>query len=125
MSPNVVFIALDTMRADHLSCYGYPKPTTPHMDALAERGRVFRTFYSVGNCTHPGFTAMLTGLFPESSRIVSHWTSVALAEDVPTLAECFARAGYYTAAVDNLYDAWTGRGYPYYPWFRRAYQHYA
>lgn len=125
MSPNVVFIALDTMRADHLSCYGYPKPTTPHMDALAERGRLFRNFYSVGNCTHPGFTAMYTGLFPETSRIVSHWTSVALAEDVPTLAECFARAGYYTAAIDNLYDAWTSRGYPYYPWFRRAYQHYA
>lgn len=36
MSPNVVLIALDMMRADHLSCYGYPKPTTPHMDALAE-----------------------------------------------------------------------------------------
>jgi arylsulfatase A-like enzyme len=113
------------MRADHLSCYGYPKQTTPNIDGLAERGRLFRNFFSVGNCTHPGFTAMLTGLFPETSRVVSHWTSIPLAEGVPTLAQCFADAGYQTAAIDNLYDAWVPKGYPYYPWFRRGYQYYA
>lgn len=124
MPPNVLLIALDTQRSDHLSCYGYPKPTTPNIDQLAERGTLFRNFYAVGNCTHPGFTALFTGLSPESSGIVSHWTRVELPERVPTMAELFARAGYFTAAIDNLYDAWAPRGYPYYPWFRRAYEYY-
>ena len=72
MQGNVLVIALDTTRADHLSCYGYPKRTTPHLDGLAGRGRLFEEFYGVGNCTHPGFTAMLTGLFPEGTGVVSH-----------------------------------------------------
>jgi len=125
MRPDVLVIALDTQRSDHLSCYGYPKPTTPNIDRLAERGTLFRNFYAVGNCTHPGFTALFTGLFPESSGIVSHWTRVELPESVPTMAELFGQAGYVTAAVDNLYDAWVSRGHPYYPWFRRAYEYYA
>ncbi|MEW6359152.1 MAG: sulfatase [Planctomycetota bacterium] len=121
---NLLFIAIDTLRSDHLSCYGYPKPTSPRIDALAGRGVLFEQFHSVGNCTHPGFTAMFTGLFPESSGIVNHWTRVELSEAIPTMAETFARAGYRTAAIDNLYDGWVPLGHPHYPWFRRGYEHY-
>ena len=121
---NLIFIAIDTLRSDHLSCYGYPKATSPNLDALAQRGTLFESFHSVGNCTHPGFTAMFTGRFPESTGIVSHWTRVDLAADVPTIAERFAQAGYQTCAIDNLSDGWVASGYREYPWFRRGYEHY-
>ncbi|NOZ21174.1 MAG: sulfatase [Planctomycetes bacterium] len=121
---NLLFIAIDTLRSDHLACYGYPRPTSPCINAMAESGVLFEQFHSVGNCTHPGFTAMLTGLFPESSQIVSHWTRMELSKDTPTMAEYFARAGYQTAAIDNLYDGWTPKGHPHYPWFRRGYEYY-
>ena len=121
---NLVFVAIDTLRADHLSCYGYPKKTSPNIDALAARGTLFEKFYSVDNCTHPGFTAMFTGMFPESTGIVSHWTLVDLAENVPTMAEYFSRAGYQTAAIDNLFNGWLQSGHREYTWFRRAYEHY-
>ena len=121
---NLVFVAVDTLRSDHLSCYGHPKATSPNIDALAERGVLFEQFFSVGNCTHPGFTAMLTGRFPESSGIVSHWTQVDLADDIPMMAELFARAGFRTCAVDNLFHGWARHGFREYPWFRRAYDTY-
>ena len=121
---NLVFVAVDTLRSDHLSCYGYPKPTSPTIDALAQRGALFEQFFSVGNCTHPGFTAMLTGRFPESTGIVSHWTCVDPCDDVVMMAEHFARAGFRTCAVDNLFHGWARHGFREYPWFRRAYETY-
>jgi len=121
---NLVFVAIDTLRADHLSCYGYGRPTSSNIDAVAARGVLFEDFYSVGNCTHPGFTAMFTGMYPESTGIVNHWTRIDLGEDVPTMAERFARAGYQTAAIDNLCHGWVQRGEREYTWFRRGYQHY-
>jgi len=122
---NVIFIAIDTLRSDHLSCYGYPKRTSPNIDAIAERGALVETFYSVGNCTHPGFTAMFSGMFPETTGIVGHWTLVDPPEATPMMAERFAAAGRRTCAIDNLYDGWarTSR-HRKYPWFRRAYEHY-
>ena len=122
---NLVFVAIDTLRADHLSCYGYARTTSPNMDALAERGALFENFFSVGNCTHPGFTAMLTGRFPESTGIISHWTRVDLPDDVAMMAEYFAAAGYRTCAIDNLYHGWARHGFREYPWFRRGFQDYA
>ena len=120
---NVLLIAIDTLRSDALSCYGNPRPTSPNLDRLAAGGTLFENFYSVGNCTHPGFTAMLSGMYPESTGVVSHWTGVDPPEDLPMMAEIFRKAGYETAAIDNLYDGWRPR-YPLYPWFRRGYSHY-
>jgi len=99
---NLVFIAVDTLRSDRMSGYGYPRAMSPNIDALAERGVLFEHCFSVGNCTHPGFTAMLTGTSPESSGIVSHRTGVDLPDDVPMMAEYFVRAGFGACAVDNL-----------------------
>ena len=121
---NLVFIALDTLRADHLSCYGYPKQTSPNIDTIAACGARFENFYSVGNCTHPGFTAMLSGRHPESTGIVNHWTKIDPPSDTLMMAERFSRAGYQTAAIDNLFDGWVPSGHREYPWFRRGYDHY-
>ena len=58
---NIVFIALDTQRADHLGCYGYDKPTSPFIDSIAAQGVVFERCYAPNIPTHPSFTTMLTG----------------------------------------------------------------
>jgi len=121
---NLLFIAIDTLRADHLSCYGYSSPTSPAIDSIAGKGALFENFYAVGNSTHPGFTSMLAGMYPESTGIVGHWTPVDPKAGVLFLAEHFKRQGYNTYAVDNLYDGWKSGGYRYYEWFRRGYDLY-
>lgn len=120
---NLLFVTFDTLRSDHLGCYGYDRATSPNIDALASRGGVFLNSFAQGNCTQPGFTSMFTGLYPESHTIVSHWGLVDLPEAIPMLAERMKDAGYLTAAVDNLHDLWQSRTRRY-PWFRRAYDHY-
>jgi len=61
---HVVLISLDTCRADHLSCYGYARPTTPHIDALARQGYLFRHTMTPIPVTLPAHTSMLTGTIP-------------------------------------------------------------
>ena len=122
---NIVLIAVDTLRADHLGCYGYDRPTSPHIDALAAQGAVFRDCFSTGNCTHPGFTTMLTGLYPIHHQVVAHWSSVDPRTGTLMLAERLKQEGCHTAAIDNLYDHWDRMGQGrLYPWFRRGYDVY-
>jgi arylsulfatase A-like enzyme/Tfp pilus assembly protein PilF len=61
---HVVLISLDTCRADYLSCYGYARPTTPHIDALARQGYLFRHTMTPIPVTLPAHTSMLTGTIP-------------------------------------------------------------
>ncbi len=60
--PNIVLISVDTLRADHLSCYGYERPTSPTWDALAARGVLFERCFSTTSWTLPAHLSMLTGL---------------------------------------------------------------
>lgn len=62
--PNIVLLVIDTARADHFSCYGYGKRTTPNVDALAARGVLFRHARSVAPWTLPAHMSMFTGLPP-------------------------------------------------------------
>jgi arylsulfatase A-like enzyme len=104
---NVVLIVLDSLRADHLGCYGYSKPTSPLIDSLAERGVLFENCYAGNIPTHPSFTTMLTGTEAITHNIVNISNKAAVAEDVPFLAELLQQKGYITAAVDNM-----GRHFP-------------
>ncbi|MBU2501080.1 sulfatase-like hydrolase/transferase, partial [bacterium] len=61
---NILMIVVDTLRPDHLGCYGYGRPTSPHLDALAERGSILTGLWSVSNFTAPAFTSLFTGLHP-------------------------------------------------------------
>lgn len=61
---NVVLIAVDTQRADHLGCYGYSRETSPRLDAFAAEGVVFEACWSASNFTAPAFTSLFTGLYP-------------------------------------------------------------
>ena len=94
--PNLVLISVDTLRADHVSTYGYKKNTSPHIDALAGRGHVFRRAYTCMPTTLPSHLAAFTGLFPWKLGVVRNGLEVP-AEAV-TLAEILQDSGYETAA---------------------------
>jgi arylsulfatase A-like enzyme len=99
--PNVVLIAVDTLRADHLSCYGYADNRTPAIDALAADGVRFVNAFSEASWTRPSMATILSGLYPSSHGAIHK--ADRLPDRVDTLAERMARAGYYTAGfVDNV-----------------------
>ena len=120
---NVVFIAIDTLRADHLGCYGYDLPTSPHMDALAGESVLFERAFAPGIPTMPSFTTLLSGLHPYRHGIVAHLTERRLSPDVVMLPQAAKRAGYVTIGIDNLAvqgggrAAWMARGFDYYSGF--------
>lgn len=120
---NVLLFVVDTLRADHLGCYGYFRDTSPNIDRLAEEGVLFRDHYASGVPTGPGFTSIITGMFP-----VNHGfyltpynipNSYQLDDNILTLAEVMWENGYVTGAFDNLVNFRSRmkqfiRGYEYY-----------
>lgn len=95
--PSVILVSIDTLRADHLGLYGYERETSPFLDRLAERGVVFERAFSPVAWTLPAHMTMLTGLYPEQHGVLAG--DLALAPEVPLLAERFARAGYRTVGL--------------------------
>ena len=93
---NLLLISLDTLRADHLSAYGYPENTSPHIDAMAAAGVRFSNAISASHWTAPSHATMLTGLHPEQHGITQYPTPGKLAESIETLGERMANAGYQT-----------------------------
>ena len=115
-SPNVLLIVLDTVRADHLSLYGYPRPTTPNLERLARRGIRFDQARAAAPWTLASHANMFTGRWPHELAI--EWTCP-LRGDVPTLAEHLGSLGYATAGfVGNTfycsYDSGLDRGFTHY-----------
>ena len=90
--PDVVLLVVDTLRSDYMSCYGFDRPTTPVLDALAAGGVVFEDNTSQCSWTKPSMVSMLSGRYVTSYRD-------RMFERAPTLAECFQEAGYRTVAV--------------------------
>lgn len=119
--PDVIVIAIDTLRADHLGCYGYPLPTSPAIDALARESLVFDRAFAAAIPTMPSFTTLLTGLHPYRHRIVSHIGDERLSDKIALLPQLARRGGYLTVACDNLVIQGEGRG----TWFARGYDHYS
>jgi arylsulfatase A-like enzyme len=95
--PDLVLIVIDCARRDHLSAYGYPRATTPSIDALlAERGLLFTQAYSTGSATNYSMPSMMTGLYPTQHRFPRR---MVLAGGETTLAERLRDAGYLTLGV--------------------------
>lgn len=94
---NLLLITLDTTRADHLGCYGYPAARTTAIDALAAGGVTFENAYATAPVTLPSHASMLTGLYPPENGLRNNGAG-SLA-DVPTLAEILGGHGYETAAI--------------------------
>jgi arylsulfatase A-like enzyme/Tfp pilus assembly protein PilF len=91
-------ITIDTLRADHLGCYGYRRGATPTIDALAKQARKFENAFTAVPFTLPSHAALLTGTYPFCNGVRDQ-PGFRLSDNIPTLAESFARAGYETAAV--------------------------
>ena len=94
--PDVFLITIDTLRADHIHCYGYDRIQTPALDLLAKEGVRFTQAFTPSPITNTSHASILTGLLP-SSHGVSDF-GVPLAPNHPTLAELLEKRGYQTAA---------------------------
>lgn len=97
--PNVVFILIDTLRADHMSLYGYERPTTPFLEELAEQSLVFTRARAQAGCTFPSVNSLLTSRYPFA--FYSSSGTMAIPEHLPVLPELLRTAGYSTAAVSS------------------------
>jgi arylsulfatase A-like enzyme/uncharacterized membrane protein YbhN (UPF0104 family) len=100
--PNVVLVMVDTLRADHLSLYGYGRETTPQFEALAQESVVFRNAFAQASWTRPSVATILTGRYPSSHQAVTKPDG--LPDEVETLAEVLRAEGYRTGAVVTNYN---------------------
>jgi len=114
---NVIIIALDTLRADHMSCYKYELETTPEIDEFAKDGVTFENCIASVIPTHPGYTTIFTGVSPLRHGVVCHMGSHVLSERIPLISQILLKEDFLTVAVDNLIAtkaSWFSRGYEYY-----------
>jgi arylsulfatase A-like enzyme len=115
-SPNVLFIVLDTVRADHLSLYGYRRPTTPTLERLAKRGIRFDAARATAPWTLMSHASFFTGRWPHELGV--EWLTP-LRTNYPMLAEYMAERGYATAGLvanDGYcsYETGLNRGFTHY-----------
>ena len=100
--PNVILITIDTLRADHVGCYGAQTVKTPTIDALANDGVVFERAISQVPLTWPSHAVILTGTYPFQNG-VQDFTGQPLAPQFRTIAQAFQQAGYATGAVISAF----------------------
>jgi arylsulfatase A-like enzyme/Tfp pilus assembly protein PilF len=99
---NVLLITIDTTRADRLGCYGYEKPTSPHIDALADQSVVFTRCSAHVPITLPSHTSILSGTVPCYNAVRDNGRFV-VPEPLVTLPEILAADGYRTAAFVSAF----------------------
>jgi arylsulfatase A-like enzyme len=97
--PNILLIAVDSLRADHMSCYGYHRLTTPHLDDFALEGALFEQTFSAHIPTTPAYASMLTGCDCFGTEVVALRHKGGLKSDLRTLPEILREAGYNTTCV--------------------------
>ncbi len=97
--PNLLLIGIDSLRADHMSLYGYKRLTTPHIDNLCRRGAVFSSAFSPHIPTTPGYTSMFTGMDAFGMNVVALRHEGGLDPKLATLAEILGGEGYQTTCV--------------------------
>ena len=96
---NLLFIGIDSIRADHMSTYGYPRLTTPHLDKFMSGGAVFENVFSPHIPTTPGYTSMFTGMDTFGMDVVALRHQGGLLKKLTTLAESLGKEGYATSCV--------------------------
>ncbi|MFC1592089.1 sulfatase, partial [Thermodesulfobacteriota bacterium] len=111
--PRVILIVLDTLRADRMSVYGHPAPTTPNLEAFARDALVFDNCIASSSWTYPSHASLFTGLYPVEhgshntpggQKLAYKFTNLApLNPEFTTLAEIFQASGYLTAGIVSNY----------------------
>ncbi len=97
--PNIVHFAVDSLLSAHMSCYGYHRRTTPHLDAFAKEGVLFENTFSAHIPTTSGYASMLTGRDCFSTQVVALRHEGTMTAQVTTLPEVLRKAGYNTTCV--------------------------
>jgi len=105
--PNILFILIDTLRADHLGCYGYGRPTSPVIDRLAAAAWRFEEAVAPSSWTLPAMASILTSSYPGQHGVVDRGD--ALPRDLDDLAGRLSASGYNTVAFNTN------------PWLKRAF----
>ena len=114
--PDVLLFTIDTLRADHLGAYGYGRPTSPAIDALAAEGVLFEIAYAPMGTTCPSHATLFTSRQPLAHGVVRN--GLPLLEEETTLAEVMAENGYATAAFVSSYPVSRRLG------FAQGFEHY-
>jgi len=94
--PDVYLVTIDTLRADHVHCYGDDQIQTPALDSLCRDGIKFAEAFTPSPITNTSHTSILTGLLPSVHGVTDF--GIPLAAKFPTWAELLAQSGYQTAA---------------------------
>jgi arylsulfatase A-like enzyme len=107
--PNIILISVDTLRPDHLGCYGYTRPTSPNVDAFAGESILFERCFSQAPATRPSCGTFITGYFPHELKIFNN--SDNLSPAVVTVTERLRDAGYLTLGVVSNFVLSNGCGF--------------
>src|SRR5215470_1373262 len=111
-APNIIMIVIDALRADHLSSYGYVRPTSPHLDRLAQQGVVFEHALSASSYTLPAHASLLTGRYLYEHGVEWNNRTARFANRYPRLAEALQSRGYRTAAFSaNVFWVTRSKGF--------------
>jgi len=105
--PDIVWIVMDTARADALSCYGNPRKTTPRLDEIANEATVYENAFSAAPWTLPSHASMFTGLMPSAHNATAEHQY--LDGKFPTVAEVLSQHGYRSFSYSN--NGWIGAGH--------------
>ena len=99
---NVLLVAIDTLRADHLECYGYGRKTHPTLAKLAKQGVVFDNYFAPGIPTDPSYMSLFTGMDCVNHEVTNVRCPHQLSPKILQLQQLLQAAGYYTAGVTSL-----------------------
>jgi len=99
--PNVIIVVSDALRKDHLGCYGYPRDTSPHIDAFAKTATLFKNAFAQAPHTKPSIASLFTSRYPSQHNTKYH--EEFLSSTLVTLAEVLSERNYRTAGfVENI-----------------------
>ena len=122
--PNIILITVDALRADHLSCYGYQRKTSPNIDNLGKNGVIFLNCFSTSSITISSFPGLLTGRYLTTFKYEPDWNNV-LDRKFTTLAEYLKNFGYYSRAFifNGIFEGGKGfeQGFDYFHVYLGAY----
>lgn len=97
--PNILLFGIDSLLATHMSCYGYYRHTTPHIDRFAEGGTLFEKTYSAHIPTTSAYASMLTGMDTFGTQVVALRHKGGLRSEVTTLPEILREQGYESTCI--------------------------
>ena len=113
---NIVLITIDTLRADHLSCYGYERKTSPHIDTVAEKGILFKNVAAPSSWTAPSMVSLFTSTYPINHGVIhglqfreklkkrKKYSQAVFSKKLATLPEILRKQGYTTFGISSNHN---------------------